>query len=181
MAEVHEADGTRQGVHYWNRLPDGAELDLTREQFRRGEIVGEAGEVERPRDVTRGRLAGQYHLLAARVARVLAGASPGPRAVTLKPVCRQIDGRGCSPQVGELFQDCLRRELREETGIEVMVDNVLGVFPGTSSDVVAYACVPLDGLQAQRAAAANRDGSRAVPRITSSGEPSGSRRPLRMP
>jgi hypothetical protein len=40
IAEVHEADGSRQGVDYWNRLPDGRELDLTREQIRRGEVLG---------------------------------------------------------------------------------------------------------------------------------------------
>ena len=53
MAEVYEADGSRQGVHYWNRLPDGREQDLTREQFRRGEVVGVPHTVERPADVTR--------------------------------------------------------------------------------------------------------------------------------
>jgi hypothetical protein len=28
VAEVLRADGTRQGVHWWNRLPDGTEIDL---------------------------------------------------------------------------------------------------------------------------------------------------------
>jgi hypothetical protein len=77
MAEVHEADGSRQGVHYWNRLADGTELDLTREQFRRGELVGEPRVVERPADVTRGRLAANYELLARRVARELAATEDG--------------------------------------------------------------------------------------------------------
>src|SRR6185436_17849990 len=85
IADVHEADGSRQGVHYWNRLPDGRELDLTREQFRRGEVVGEPDTVERPADVTRGRLAGQYHLLATRVAR---HGEPPATAVSVKGVCR---------------------------------------------------------------------------------------------
>ena len=40
IAEVRHADGTRQGVHYWNRLSDGLELDLTRAQFSRGAVVG---------------------------------------------------------------------------------------------------------------------------------------------
>jgi ADP-ribose pyrophosphatase YjhB (NUDIX family) len=154
LAEVHEADGSRQGVHYWNRLPDGREFDLTREQFRRGEIVGPPDAIERPPDVTRGRLAGHYHLLAHRVAR-----TPRSRTVTVKGVCRAPDGRvllcrnhrgewelpGGRPEVGELFQDCLRREIREDTGLGVRVERVLGVralevIPGEWLDVVAYAC-----------------------------------------
>ena len=39
-AEVLRPDGSRQGFHYWNRLPDGTEVDLTREQFGPGEEVG---------------------------------------------------------------------------------------------------------------------------------------------
>ena len=31
VAEVLLPDGSRQGVHWWNRLPDGREVDLTRE------------------------------------------------------------------------------------------------------------------------------------------------------
>jgi ADP-ribose pyrophosphatase YjhB (NUDIX family) len=154
MADVHEADGSRQGVHYWNRLPDGTEFDLTREQFRRGEVVGTPQEVDRPPDVTRGRLAGYYHLLAHRVA-----APPRSTTVTVKGVCRRADGRvlvcrndrgewelpGGRPEVGELFQDCVRREIREETGLDVAVTRVLGVrafevVPGRWVDVVGYAC-----------------------------------------
>jgi hypothetical protein len=33
-------DGMRIEGHMWNRLPSGIELDLTREQFRRGETIG---------------------------------------------------------------------------------------------------------------------------------------------
>jgi 8-oxo-dGTP pyrophosphatase MutT (NUDIX family) len=148
IAEVHEADGTRQGVHYWNRLPDGRELDLTREQFRRGEVVSEPRLVERPPDVARGRLAGHYHLLAARVAH---GAVRASAAVTVQAVCRRPDGRALRrsgergewelpegrPQVGELLQDCARRALREQTTIEIAVRRVLEARP----DVVTYDCV----------------------------------------
>ena len=156
IADVHEADGSRQGVHYWNRLPDGRELDLTREQFRRGEVVGEPDGVERSADVTRGRLAGQYHLLAARVAR--RGERPGS-AVSVKGVCRDGGGRvllcrnhrdewelpGGRPAPGELFQDCLKRGLREETGLDGAIERVLGVrllevVPGAWVDLVAYEC-----------------------------------------
>ncbi|GAA2383904.1 hypothetical protein GCM10010420_02580 [Streptomyces glaucosporus] len=41
-------DGRQEGYHWWNRLPSGVELDLTREQFRRGETVTGARTVERP-------------------------------------------------------------------------------------------------------------------------------------
>jgi len=154
IADVHEADGSRQGVHYWNRLPDGREVDLTREQFRGGEVVGVPEVVERPRDVTRGRLSGHYHLLAHRVAQ-----APRTQTVTVKAVCRRTDGRvlvcrnhrgewelpGGRPEVGEWFEDCLRREIREETGLDAAVERVLGVqafevVPGRWVDVVGYAC-----------------------------------------
>jgi hypothetical protein len=45
-AEVHQADGARQGFHYWNRLA-GVDIDLTRAQFVSGEHV------QRPRLITR--------------------------------------------------------------------------------------------------------------------------------
>ncbi len=68
VAEVHHADGTRQGVHYWNRLAGGVEVDLTRAQFTHGEVIGRADVVPRPKDVDRGRLADQYRRLSDRVA-----------------------------------------------------------------------------------------------------------------
>jgi len=40
-------DGKRLERHAWNRLPSGVAIDLTREQFRRGETLGEAA-VEEP-------------------------------------------------------------------------------------------------------------------------------------
>jgi hypothetical protein len=43
--ELLSADVTRNGTrvesHMWNRLPGGRELDLTRDQFRNGELIGE--------------------------------------------------------------------------------------------------------------------------------------------
>ena len=39
--------GERVEAHMWNRLPSGIEVDLTRDQFRRGEVLGEP--VVRPR------------------------------------------------------------------------------------------------------------------------------------
>ncbi|MDW4917403.1 hypothetical protein [Streptomyces californicus] len=47
VGEVHH-EQDQHGFHWWNRLPSGAELDLTREQFQRGETVTEARVVERP-------------------------------------------------------------------------------------------------------------------------------------
>ncbi len=48
LAEVRRTDGSRQGVHYWNLLPDGTEIDLTREQFVSGEVIQPPRIVRRP-------------------------------------------------------------------------------------------------------------------------------------
>jgi hypothetical protein len=64
LAEVRHADGSRQGVHYWNRLAGGFELDLTRGQFTAGERILAPEIVERPPDLTTGRLYPQYRVLA---------------------------------------------------------------------------------------------------------------------
>jgi len=34
-------DGQRVEAHMWNRLPGGMEVDLTRDQFKDGEVIGE--------------------------------------------------------------------------------------------------------------------------------------------
>ena len=47
-AEVHHADGSPQGYHYWNRLA-GLDVDLTYEQFADGEVVGAPRLIERLR------------------------------------------------------------------------------------------------------------------------------------
>ncbi len=72
LGEV-QIDGVRVGAHYWNRLPDGAELDLTAGQFGPGEHVVGGRVVVRPADGPR-RLRAEYELLRDRVARGL-----GPR------------------------------------------------------------------------------------------------------
>ena len=66
VAEVLHADGTRQGDHTWNRLPDGTEVDLTAEQFRAGEVVQPGRVVERPPGPPR-RCVDEYELLRTRV------------------------------------------------------------------------------------------------------------------
>jgi hypothetical protein len=77
LAEVLSHDGSRQGVHWWNRLPAGEEVDLTREQFRSGERVQEPRVVERPPGPPR-RWAAQYVRLRDRVHRALALDSGDP-------------------------------------------------------------------------------------------------------
>ncbi|SFT35921.1 hypothetical protein SAMN05660657_00400 [Geodermatophilus amargosae] len=53
LAEVLRPDGSRQGVHWWNRLPDGREVDLTREQFAPTEVVQQPRVVVRPEGLPR--------------------------------------------------------------------------------------------------------------------------------
>jgi hypothetical protein len=48
LADVRRPDGTKQGHHYWNRLPDGSEIDLTIGQFDEGEVVQQGRPVIRP-------------------------------------------------------------------------------------------------------------------------------------
>jgi hypothetical protein len=67
MAEVRYADGSAQGLHYWNRLAGGLEVDLTREQFEPGEVVGAPTSIPRPTDTKTARLAQQYARLSGAV------------------------------------------------------------------------------------------------------------------
>ncbi len=57
----------RHGHHWWNRLPSGVELDLTREQFRDGQTVDAPRLVRRPPGPLARRRA-EYLLLRERVA-----------------------------------------------------------------------------------------------------------------
>ena len=74
LAEVCAADGSQTGYHWWNRLPGGIEIDLTLEQFRRGQTVGPGRIVRRPDGPPR-RRAAEYELLRRRVMERL-GACP---------------------------------------------------------------------------------------------------------
>lgn len=78
-------DGVRHGFHWWNRLAGGAELDLTREQFREGQTIGGARVVERPPGRTTRRWE-EYLLLRERVSKHL-GPLPEPvrRAASTVP------------------------------------------------------------------------------------------------
>lgn len=66
IAEVVRSDGSRQGVHYWNLLPDGTELDLTREQFAAGEVIQQPRILRRPAGLPN-RCAEQYLTMRHRV------------------------------------------------------------------------------------------------------------------
>lgn len=75
VGEVHLAD-EQAGYHLWNRLATGIEIDLTREQFRLGQVVTAARLVERPPGPLPRRWA-EYELLRDRVAARL-GSLPAP-------------------------------------------------------------------------------------------------------
>ena len=70
VAEVLRADGSRQGVHWWNRLPDGTEIDLTREQFTSHEVIQQPRAMPRPSELPK-RAAKQYLTLKHRVLHAL--------------------------------------------------------------------------------------------------------------
>jgi hypothetical protein len=65
LGEVNVGE-TKVGNHYWNRLPDGADVDLTADQFHPGEVVTGARVQQRPPDAPR-RCREQYEILRHRV------------------------------------------------------------------------------------------------------------------
>lgn len=77
LAEVH-VNGVQIGHHYWNRLPDGSDVDLTSDQFLPEEQVVGREVVVRPPDGPR-RHREQYELLRTRVFEALGADYPsGP-------------------------------------------------------------------------------------------------------
>ena len=66
------ANGVEVGVHYWNRLPSGLEVDLTRDQFLSHEVVSGSREVTRSPGTSPRYGVEQYHLLRDRVTTLLA-------------------------------------------------------------------------------------------------------------
>ncbi len=74
LGEVH-VGGAKVGNHYWNRPPDGTEVDFTADQFLPGEVVVNGQVVHRPPDAPR-RFREQYELLRERVLAALASAPP---------------------------------------------------------------------------------------------------------
>lgn len=79
-------DGRQVGFHYWNRLPSGLDLDLTREQFGPDEQVGEPREVQPQPPVAAHRAA--YDLLAGRVRATLGDAGSAIGRLTSGPTLR---------------------------------------------------------------------------------------------
>jgi hypothetical protein len=77
VAEVAVA-GVVDGVHYWNRLPDGRCVDLTADQFLAGEVVLAPRVVERPGPPRPERARAAYVLLRDRVLAALAGERGAP-------------------------------------------------------------------------------------------------------
>lgn len=47
LGDVHSG-AEQHGYHWWNRLPGGLEVDLTRSQFRDGQVISAARVVRRP-------------------------------------------------------------------------------------------------------------------------------------
>ncbi|WP_308812018.1 YunG family protein [Streptomyces sp. MA5143a] len=79
LGDVHSG-GEHYGYHWWNRLPSGVELDLTREQFQCGQVVSGARVVRRPAGPLPRRWA-EYQLLRSRVEAHL-GTLPPPAGET---------------------------------------------------------------------------------------------------
>ena len=75
IVEVH-VEGAQIGHHYWNRLPDGSEVDLTADQFRPDEEVIGGKVIARPPDAPRYHRE-QYELLRGRVLEALAATPQG--------------------------------------------------------------------------------------------------------
>jgi hypothetical protein len=67
--------GRTEGVHYWNRLPDGREVDLTRDQFAESEVLVNPRVATSHRRAT-GPAEEAYRLLQARVMRALTQPAP---------------------------------------------------------------------------------------------------------
>ncbi|UYQ66501.1 hypothetical protein OGH68_13055 [Streptomyces peucetius] len=95
VGEVH-MDGEQHGFHWWNRLPGGTEIDLTRDQFRLGQTVTAGRTVARPAGRPP-RRAEEYELLRGRFLARLAGAA-GPddmqRSGEPVPARARVEGRG---------------------------------------------------------------------------------------
>lgn len=75
VGEVY-LDGDQHGFHWWNQLASSVELDLTREQFQRGQTVTATRIVKRPPGPTPRRWE-EYLLLRERVLKRL-GSLPDP-------------------------------------------------------------------------------------------------------
>lgn len=89
VGEVH-LEGEQHGFHWWNVLPSGIQLDVTAEQFLRGQRVTAARVVTRPPGPLARRWE-EYLVLRERVARHL---GPLPPADAMTPGRRAEEGAG---------------------------------------------------------------------------------------
>ncbi|GAA1893728.1 alpha/beta fold hydrolase [Streptantibioticus ferralitis] len=96
LGQVRLGDEGR-GHHWWNRLPGGVEVDLTREQFRLGETVVGGRIVTRPPGPL-ARRRQEYLLLRRRLAQQLGSTLPEVPAEEAEPVrgCLELAGRQLS-------------------------------------------------------------------------------------
>ncbi|WBB53791.1 hypothetical protein [Verrucosispora sp. WMMD573] len=77
LGEVFAQDA-KIGHHYWNRLPDGQDVDLTADQFRQGEVIVGGQVQQRPPGAPR-RCREQYETLRQRVLAELGAPTLNPR------------------------------------------------------------------------------------------------------
>jgi hypothetical protein len=85
LGEVYLA-GEQHGYHWWNRLGSGLEIDLTREQFRLGQVITTPRVVKRPKGPLPRRWE-EYQLLRERLASHL-----GPLPGEMRPEGPEIKG-----------------------------------------------------------------------------------------
>ncbi|GAA2390092.1 YunG family protein [Dactylosporangium salmoneum] len=154
------AGGELAGHHYWNRLPDGTDLDLTRDQFRPGELVVGAERLAVPQGPP-SRLRGQHALLRHRVLTALGRLPPPPATEPIRlALALLVDPAGAvllrrrSPtasfepsqwalpaaqvQPGAPIEEAARRALAEEAAVE-FTDRLLPHWHGTLPDVTGRA------------------------------------------
>jgi hypothetical protein len=86
LGEVFAGDA-KVGYHYWNRLADGREVDLTADQFHPQEVVVGGQVQQRPPGPPR-RCRQQYEILRDRVFATLYGSDPTQSAQRRQPTDR---------------------------------------------------------------------------------------------
>ncbi|WP_203712263.1 YunG family protein [Asanoa siamensis] len=173
-------DGRQVGHHWWNRLPDGAVVDLTADQFRPEEtVVG--GEVRHRPPGAPGRCRGQYELLGhrvrgparppvsgdpVRIAVVALTDSAGRLLLHLRAADAAAEpGQWALPgghvEPGETPAEAAARELREETGL--VADGLRPTWTALRPDLTGAApCVEVHAFAGRTIATTNGQDARFV-------------------